>query len=375
MLLPGSYLFSLILLILGLLCQGTWANTLKMTAPKWRFELYAYDFAIGVLAAALITAFTVGTLGLDGFTVKDDLTLAGKRQEMFALMAGCIFSLANILLLGATSLAGMAVAFPICFGTSLVTGVVLAYTAHRTGSPLLLAAGGAAVAAAIIFAIVAWKKYRDIKSAAAREAAAEKEAATALAAAQSAAQVRTASQGISKKPARKKSSAAKAVSLAVIGGLLMSALAPLTEMAEAGENGLGPYSALLIFAFGVLIATFVCNLFFMNLPVQGAPLEFSDYLNGDVRRHGLGILGGVLWCAGAAATLVAARAEGAAIVGPSLRSGIGQGAMVLAAAWGLIVWKEFGDAESSIKLLLGAMFVLLIVGIGVVSVASIYGAP
>ena len=130
MILPGSYLFSLILLALSLLCWGSWANTLKMAGPKWRFELYCYDFAIGLVAAALLISFTFGSLGLDGFTVVDDLRLAGKRQDAFALVAGGIFTLGNMLLIAVISLAGMSVALPVGLGSALIFGAIL----NRTGS-------------------------------------------------------------------------------------------------------------------------------------------------------------------------------------------------------------------------------------------------
>jgi glucose uptake protein len=369
MILPGSYLFTLILSILSLFCLGSWANAYKLTSPRWRFELFAYDFAIGLVLAALILAFTFGTLGLDGFTVMDDLRLAGKRQDLFAFLAGCVFSLANISLLGAISLAGMTVAFPVCFGIALIMGAIVSYAGHPAGSLVLLTAGSAATFAAAVFAAAAWTRNVTIKAAAAREAAGV------LAAQTPAAPAKTTSQSKSKKkPSKKKRAAGKALALAAFGGLVLGTSYPLMDMAKAGENGLGPYSLMLILAVGAAFSTFVCNLFFMNLPVQGNPVEFTEYFTGEARQHGLGILGGMVWCIGAAAGLVAARAEGAAAVGPALTYAIGQAPMILAALWGLMVWKDFGEAQGTVSLLLGAMFLLLVVGIGVLSVAPLYGA-
>lgn len=363
MTIPGSYFLSLILLILSLLCQGSWANTIKLTGPKWRFELYAYDFALGVLIAAALGALTFGTFGLDGFTVMDDLLLAGRRQDFFAFIAGAVFSLGNIMLLAAISLAGIAVAFPICLGLALAVGVVFTYRGHAAESPLLLVAGAAAIVAAVAFAAVAWNNYMAMKTAAAQASAA------ALAAEQATSPVKT---NKPKKSSKRRASAGKALLLAILGGLVLSGYLPLISLAQEGENGLGPYTLVLIFAFGAVFSTFVCNLFFMNLPIQGAPVEFSQYFTGEIKDHGLGIMGGAIWCLGLLAALVAGKAEGAAVVGPALTYVIVSAAVVIAALWGLIVWKEFSDAEGTIKMLLGVALLLLVVGIGVVSQAPAY---
>src|SRR5271157_3574904 len=108
MILPGSFTYTLILAILGMVLWGSWANTFKSRPAKWRFELYCFDFAIGTLVAAILLGFTLGNLGYDGFSVIDDLSLAGKRQEMFAFVAGGSFALGNMLLLGGMSISGMA---------------------------------------------------------------------------------------------------------------------------------------------------------------------------------------------------------------------------------------------------------------------------
>src|SRR3954453_22129268 len=95
MILPQSYNAVLLLMILSLLCLGSWASTYKF-AGKWRFELFYFDFAIGLGIAALIYAFTVGNLGFDGFSLLDDLQKAGKRQWVYGVLAGLIFNLGNM---------------------------------------------------------------------------------------------------------------------------------------------------------------------------------------------------------------------------------------------------------------------------------------
>jgi len=368
MILPGSYIFSLILLVLSMICLGSWANTLKLTAPKWRFELYCYDFAVGAILAAIAVSFTFGSLGLDGFTVLDDLNLAGKRQDAFALVAGSIFTLGNMLLIGAISLAGMTVAIPVCLGSALIFGVILGHFINPVGNGILWTVGCVAVFGGIAFGAVAFKKHVDLKAAEAQAAAA---AAAALAADQAALQNKPAPA--KSKKLRKKPTTVKALLLAVLGGLLFGGGPPLLDMAREGGNALGPYTAAFLFVIGVVFATIVYNLFFLNLPVQGAPIDFSQYTTGRPNDHLVGIVGGGIWFCGLVISLVVARAEGTAQVGPGLSFALAQGAMVVGALWGLFGWKEFRGAESSIKLYLSVMLVLLVLGIGLASMAPLYG--
>src|SRR5689334_14334380 len=159
MILPGSYFYTIIVLILSMLCWGSWANTFKLTGGKWRFELFYYDFAAGVLLASIIAAFTFGTLGWDGFSFLDDLHNAGKRQDLFALVAGGIFNLANMLLVAAIAVAGMSVAFPVGIGLALIIGVIWSFMLHPVGNPLLLSGGCVAIVAAIIFDAMAYRLH------------------------------------------------------------------------------------------------------------------------------------------------------------------------------------------------------------------------
>ncbi len=357
MILPGTYLSSLLLLILSMLCWGSWANTFK-AAGKWRFELFYFDYAIGVFVASVICAFTFGTMGIDGFSVMDDLSLAGKKQELLAFVAGMVFNLANMLIVGAISIAGMAVAFPVGIGLALVVGVVLSYLTHPVGSAFLLGVGCIAILAAIVVDSIAWRRY-----AASRVAPAAKEAAA----------VRETSRLVIK--AKKKgSSSGKGVLLSIIGGVLMGLFYPIVELSKQGDNGLGPYTIGLIFAAGVLFSTFIYNLFFMNLPIQGEPLEFGEYFRGKGRHHLLGIAGGIVWFIGAITNFVAARAEGPALVGPAVSYAMGQGATLITVLWGLIVWKEFAGAESPVRTLVTAMLAFFVIGLAAVSVAPLYGA-
>jgi glucose uptake protein len=357
MTLPSHYIASLLLLILSMLCWGSWANTFKATG-KWRFELFYFDFAAGVFGAAFFAAATFGTFGPDGFSVLDELQISGLRHDAYAFLAGVVFNLANMLLVAAISVAGMTVAFPVGIGLALIIGVALSFYLHPVGSPYLLGAGCVAILLAIVFDSIAWRTYSSQMTELAKEAAAAQQAAQPLKA---------------KVKGKKKASSASGLVLAVVGGILMGLFYPLVELAKQGEYGLGPYTVGLIFAAAVLFSTFVFNLFFMNLPVQGPALSFSDYFAGKGVNHLLGFGGGFIWFGGAIFNFVAARAEGPALVGPAVSYAMGQGATLITALWGLIVWKEFAGAGGTVRVRLAVMLALFVAGLLAVSVAPLYG--
>ncbi|MDQ6665243.1 MAG: hypothetical protein M3Z23_12715 [Acidobacteriota bacterium] len=347
MLLPTTYAISLLLMIVSMLCWGSWANTFKLAGTKWRFELFYFDYAFGVLLAAIFYALTFGSMGYDGFSFLDDLTHAGKTQDAFAFGAGVIFNLANMLLVAAISLAGLSVAFPIGIGVALVIGVVWNYALKPQGNPALLFSGAAIIVAAIVVDAFAYRAYALMK---AEEFA----------------------QSGKAKSTRKQVSL-KGVLISLVSGLLMGSFFPLVEMAKGDPDiGLGPYAVGVVFALGVFLSTFVFNLFFMNLPVEGEPVEILEYFRGKAKQHGLGILGGFIWSTGAIANFVAASAQGKAQVGPAVSYAIGQGATMVSALWGLLVWKEFAGADFRVRSMLGVMFALFIVGLALVSVAPLF---
>ncbi len=371
MILPGSYLLTLILFFITFLCWGSWANSLRLAGQKWRFELFYYDFAIGVLGAAIIAAFTFGCLGLDGFTVLDDIQLAGKRQDAFAFAAGCLFNLGNLLIVAALSLSGLSVALPVGMGLALIVGGILGLLSHSGSNVTLVCAGCVALLAAVVFDGLAWTKYRAMKTA-------EAQAASAALAAEQTAQGKTAPQGKTAGQGRKKSSKRratpeKALFLAALGGILAGSFYPLISMAGEGENSLGPYTTGLIFALGVAFSTFAYNLFFMNLPIHGTALDVRDYFSGKAKNHLAGILGGAVWSVGAFTSFVAEHAEGRAAVPPSLSTALLSSAPILAACWGWFMWKESSGADNNVKILLGAMLLLFVAGIASLSLAT--GGP
>ena len=342
MILPQTYAATLFLMVLSMLCWGSWANAYKM-AGKWRFELFYFDYAIGLLITAVVVALTAGSMGFDGFSLMDDLMHAGKHQWFFGLLGGVVFNLANMLLMAAIAVAGMAVAFPVGIGLALIIGVVLNYLIKPAGNPALLFGGCVLVLVAIVVDATAYNllgKLRHEKLARAGQA----------------------------KSTRRPTSF-KGVVLALVGGLLMGSFFPLLEKGKEGETGLGPYSIALLFAIGVFLSTFVFNLFFMNLPVEGEPLELTAIFTSKPKQHLLGLLGGAIWCVGGIASFVAASAPAEIHVGPAISYAMGQGATLISTLWGLLVWKEFADADTKVKSLVVIMLALFAIGLTMIALA------
>jgi glucose uptake protein len=345
MILPESYLPALLVMILSMVCWGSWANTYKLSG-KWRFELYYFDYALGLLLMAILLAYTLGSLGFDGFTFSDDLMHAGKRQWLFGFLGGVVFNLANMLLMAAIAVAGMAVAFPVGIGVALLVGVILNYMIKPAGNATLLFSGCALVLAAIIVDAVAYRMLNMLRYEALAKAG--------------------------KTPSVRRTVSIKGIVISLVCGLLMGSFFPLVAKAQETDVGLGPYAVAVVFAAGVFLSTFVFNLFFMNLPVEGEPVELRDYFIGTPKQHLLGLLGGAIWCGGGVAAFVAASTPQVG-VGPAISYAMGQGSTLISALWGLLVWKEFKGSNLQIKLLLTIMLVLFACGLALISVAPLYG--
>jgi len=339
MVLPLTYGAALALIIVSMVCWGSWANTFKL-AGKWRFELFYFDYSLGVLIAATVYAVTFGNFGYDGFDFVDDLMHAGKRQIFFGGVGGVVFNLANMLLVAAISLAGLSVAFPVGIGLALVIGVIWNYVLKPQGNPALLFSGAAIVVVAIIVDAFAYRALETGKAA--------------------------------KQGAGQRKTIGKGIALSLLSGVLMGSFFSLVEMGKSGPLGLGPYAIGFVFALGVFLSTFVFNVFFMNFPVDGAPVVISEYFNGTGRQHLLGIVGGLIWATGTIANFVAASAPETVQVGPAISYAVGQGATMVSALWGLLVWKEFAGAGPRVRLLVAVMLMLFVCGLGLVSIAPLY---
>lgn len=338
MALPTSYSATLLLLIVSMICWGSWANALKLTGSKWRFELFYFDYSFGVLIASVAAAFTFGMLGGE-MTFQDRMLIAGHLKQVYAFAGGVIFNLANMLLVAAIGLAGLAVAFPVGIGLALVIGVVLNYLLNPQGNPWLLFSGLALVLLAVIV---------DARAHFARDAA--------------------------RGDAQHRTSAGRGIAISIVSGILMGLFYPVVEKGMGGDLRLGPYAAALLFSLGVFVSTFVFNIFFMNVPVQGERLAVTSYFLGRPKWHFLGMAGGVVWAAGAITNFVAASAPAEVNVGPAISLAIGQCATLVTVLWGLLVWKEFAGAAPKVKTLVAAMLLLFAGGLTLLSLAPIIGA-
>jgi glucose uptake protein len=332
MIVIDSYAVAVALCFVTMLCWGSWANTLKLASKEWPFPLYYWDYAIGLVLTALALGFTLGSMGGEGRPFLADLQQASGRAIHYALLGGVIFNLSNLLIVAATDVAGMAVAFPVAVGLALVIGVVLNYLKTPVGDAWLLFGGVALVVAAIL---VNARAYARLPS----------------------------SRGGSK----------KGLGLAVLSGVLMSvfyrfvAESMVTSFRRPEAGQLTPFSAMLVFTLAILLSNFLWNTFFMYKPVSGSPTTYGEYVSkGSPRLHLVGILGGLIWCVGMTMSLIASEQAGFAI-----SYGLGQGATMVAAAWGVFVWKEFAGAPAGTGRLLAAMFALFITGLAMIIAARL----
>lgn len=323
----SSYPMAVFFCIITMLCWGSWANTQKLAANNWRFELFYWDYVIGILILTLLFAFTLGSSGSQGRGFTEDVSQASSNNLFSAILGGIIFNAANILLVAAISIAGMSVAFPVGIGIALVLGVVVNYIDSPKGNPAILFAGVACIAVAIILNARAYKKLLSGSA----------------------------------------SPSAKGLLLSVAAGLLMGffyrfvANAMFADFAVPEPGKLSPYTALVFFAVGILLSNFLFNTYIMQKPFAGEPVHFSQYFKGSFRNHATGILGGIIWCTGMSFSIIASGKAGAAI-----SYGLGQGATVVAAVWGIFIWREFKNAPAGTSSLLNSMLLLYIAGIALI---------
>jgi glucose uptake protein len=342
MTLPHSYGLVLMLTILTMICWGSWANVLKL-AKGWRFELLYYDYSIGVALGAALAGLTFGTWGSGSPRFLADLAQAGHTNILCGFLGGVVFNLSNILVVGAISVAGMGVGFPIGVGLALIVGVIWNYIVNPQGNPFLLFIGVALIVGAIVADAIAYRALAVSRSSGDKADAEAKRAAT-----------------------------WKGIRLAVVGGILMGTFYPLVEIGKSGPEGLGPYAVGFVFSLGILLSVFVYNLYFLRFPIDGPRLRFGDYLRGNSWVHFLGIIGGMVWIAGSLSNFVAASAPKELQVGPAISYAIGQGSTMVGALWGVLVWKEFAGGGARVNRLLVLMFVLFLTGLGVVSIAPLF---
>ncbi|UCD24089.1 MAG: multidrug DMT transporter permease [Gemmatimonadota bacterium] len=331
MLIVESYPIAVFMCFVTMLCWGSWANTQKLASKEWRFQLFYWDYAIGVLVLSLLFALTLGSFGSAGRPFFADLGQASGDAIWSALLGGIVFNLSNILLVAAIDIAGMAVAFPIGVGLALAIGVIVNYVKLPAGDPVILFVGVLGVVVAILLDAFAYRRLPSDKQ-----------------------------------------TTAKGILISVAAGVLMGfffrfvVASMATDFANPEPGRLTPYTAVFFFSVGLLLSNFVWNSIVMKKPFVGEPVPYRDYFTkGNARLHMVGILGGIIWNVGMSFSIIASGAAG-----PSISYGLGQGATMIAAFWGVFIWQEFKDAPQGTGRLLALMFVFYIVGLGLIVFAG-----
>ena len=336
-----NYALAVLLCVVTMFCWGSWGNTQKLAGKTWRYELFYWDYVIGILLFSVAMGLTMGSCGDKtawGFAA--NLKSSFGAGWLWPFLSGVIFNASNILLAAAIAVAGMSVAFPVGVGLALVGGTLLNFAVKRQGSPVLIGLGLLLIVVSILCNAMAFKVKQG------------------------------AGGGISDS-----SSAKKGLILAALAGFLMMWFSPLVNRAvdlaftaDAPRPGmLTPYTGFFLFAVGVFISNFVFNTVAMRKPVQGEPIRdgMKRYFGGSPKTHLVGVLGGCIWGLGTLLSFVSAGKAG-----PAVSYALGQGATLVSALWGILVWKEFADAPRKSTLLNRAMFILFVLGLGALVVAG-----
>ena len=331
MLLVESYPIAVVMCVVTMLCWGSWANTQKLASKEWRFQLFYWDYAIGVLVLSVVFALTLGSVGSEGRSFFEDVREASGGAVRSAMLGGIVFNLSNILLVAAIDIAGLAVAFPVGVGLALVIGVVVNYVKVPAGDPLLLLAGVTGVVIAILLDALAYKRLPTDRQ-----------------------------------------TTAKGILISVAAGVLMGfffrfvVASMASDFAHPEPGRLTPYTAVFFFSVGLVLSNFVWNSIVMKRPFVGDPVPYGDYITkGSAKVHLVGVLGGVIWSIGMSFSIIASGAAG-----PSISYGLGQGATMIAALWGVFIWREFKDAPPRTGRLLALMFGFYIAGLGLIVYAG-----
>jgi len=325
-----SYPIAVVLCILTMICWGSWANTQKLAARSWRFELFYWDFVVGLLGTSLIAALTLGSTGQTGRTFLADLGQADASSIGWAMLGGAVWNAGNLLLVAAIAVAGMAIGFPIGGGIAWVLGILVNFSlvilagGTNPGNSGLLFVGVGIIIIAIGLSMTAYKQL----------AGAVKQGGV---------------KGILL-------SVGAGLFIAFFYGLVVKSSDPAFVSGGAGK--LMPLTASFFFTLGAFLTTFLFNPFFMRRPVEGAPVAFADYFKGSVTTHLTGVLGGAIWAIGISASFIAVGAAG-----PAVSYALSNAAPVVAILWGVLVWKEFAGAPPKVNIQLTGMFLCFLVGL------------
>lgn len=326
---PEIYATALTFMLVSMICWGSWANTMKL-CPRYRFQLFYWDYVGGLLLGTLLWGFTLGSTGSAGAPFLVSLLGTHAREIWWAALGGVIFNLGNLLLVAAIEVAGLAVAFPVGIGMALVIGAVANYVINPAGNPVLLFGGIALVVVAIVLDALAYKLREK----------------------------------------NQKKAGGKGILLSLLSGVLMGCFYPFVAKAMSSPATPGPYAVAFFFGIGVAICAIPANYLLMRKPVDGqSVVDFSGYLSAPGRWHLFGIFGGLIWCTGTIFNFVA---SGTHFVGPAVSYSLGQGATMVSAAWGVFVWREFANTASHIKKLLAFMFFFFLMGLSAIAAAPLF---
>ena len=326
MFVPTTFAVALLMTIFSTICWGSFANTFKGTR-NYRFELYYWDYGLGIFLIALVLAFTMGSYAGGPTAFLANLHAADGLNLFYAALGGFIFNIANVLLIAGIEIVGLSVAFPISIGIALVEGVVLSYALQPRGNPVLLGLG---VLMALVAVALVGKSYGALRLG---EAAVSK----------------------------------RGVVICVISGLLMGIFAPFVTRAMTRGHVLTPYTTAVFLTLGAFVCCFFFNTILMRRPLVGSPVAAGDYFRAPGKYHALGLLGGAIWGLGTVLNFVAA-----SLVGVAISYAIGQASPMVACLWGVFVWKEFRGANAKAKGYLGAMFAAYVIAL--VLIARAYAA-
>ncbi len=321
---PPNLTVALAMMIASAVCWGSWANTYK-GVRNYRFELFYWDYAIGIFLISLILAVTMGSTGHNAESFLNNVQSADASNIVSTLVGGAIFNLANLLLVAAIDMAGLAVAFPVSIGIALVVGTVLSYILQPKGNLLFLMTG---VACALIAVILDGKAYGSLTSVG-------------------------------------RSIERKSIVTCIVSGVLMGLWNPFVAYGSTRGNSLTPYGSVVFLTLGALLSCFVWNVYFMRKPLVGEPVGISGFFSAPPSGHLLGLLGGCIWGVGTMFNVVAGKSTSFAI-----SYAIGQSAPMVAALWGVFVWKEFAGSNARARMFLALMFVFYILAILLVARAN-----
>lgn len=328
---PSDYTAAFLMLLCSMICWGSWANALKLM-KGCRFELFYWDYVTGTTLMSVVLAFTLGSRGSSGLPFLADLHNSPWSNVGFAFVGGVVFNAANILLTGAIEVAGLAVAFPLGVGLSIVIGVILNYLITTKNDPILLFGGVALLVVAIVFDALAYRAHagKDTKKA-----------------------TRT------------------GILLCIISGVGLGLFYPLVAKSISGPDHPGPYTVGVLFMVGMFLSNLAINAAVMKRPITGQPpLPLSAYFLMPGHWHLLGlVLGGGVWGLG---TVFNFAASATGIVGPATSFALGDGAVMVSAIWGLVAWKEFRGATPSVRRLLTLMFIFFVAGLGSIALSPVF---